>query len=57
MADPPHLADYERGFRPFTTGQIGGSVTEQAAMTRWSSPPLAGVERWRVIQGEADWLA
>lgn len=26
-------------------------------MTRWSSPPLAGVERWRVIQGETDWLA
>ncbi len=57
MADPRHLADYERGFRPFTTGQIGGYVTEQTAMTRWSSPPLAGVERWRVIQGEADWMA
>jgi hypothetical protein len=51
MADPPHLADNERGFRPFTKRQIGGDVTEQTAMTRWSSPPLAGVERWRVIHG------
>lgn len=54
MADPRNFADYERGFRPFTTGHAAGYVTEQTAMTRWSSGPLEGVSHWRVIQGEDD---
>lgn len=57
MSNPRHIADYERGFRPMATGQVSGYVTEQTAMTRWSSPALAGVEHWRVFLGETDWMA
>lgn len=54
MADPRNLSDYMRGFRLFATGRVAGYVAEQTAMTRWTSPPLAGVSGWRVLVGAHD---
>lgn len=54
MADPRNLADYMRGFRLFATGRVAGYVAEQTAMTRWTSPPLAGTGHWRVLVGAQD---
>lgn len=56
MADPAALADYARGYRMFLTGRIAGYVDEQTAMTRWTTPPIAGVGHWRMLQGEHDGL-
>lgn len=56
FADPRNLADYARGFRMFATGRVSGYVAEQTAIGRWTSPPLTGVDHWRVLLSRHDFL-
>jgi pimeloyl-ACP methyl ester carboxylesterase/DNA-binding CsgD family transcriptional regulator len=56
ITDARNMADYQRGFRLFSTGRIGGYVAEQQAVAAWSTPPLAGAAHWRVLLGRHDFL-
>ncbi len=56
FSDPRNLADYRKGFRLFATGRVAGYVAEQTAIGRWTSPPLEGAGRWRVLLGRHDFL-
>ncbi|MFN3856213.1 MAG: alpha/beta fold hydrolase [Caulobacter sp.] len=54
MEEPRNYADYQRGFRTFSTGRVAGYVAEQIGLIRWTTPPLQGAGHWRVLLGAHD---
>ncbi|MDG2523612.1 alpha/beta fold hydrolase [Caulobacter segnis] len=56
MSDGRNYADYAATLRPFATGRVAGYVAEQTAMLGWTSGPVNGSGRWRVLQGAHDFI-
>lgn len=54
MGHDDAFADYARGFRLFAAGRLAGYVTEQIAMTRWTTDPVPGLTHWRMLFSEHD---